>query len=104
MNTTEWELTLDLHEFDEPWMRFAKEMGCKRAFMKYATYSMLHETLIKWGQNGLSSQSLTRRATALKKLLMATGDLGKKFDELLLHFDCTKFLVTKLSFDFRSPY
>ena len=35
VNTTEWELTLDLHEFEEPWMRFAKEMGCKRAFMKY---------------------------------------------------------------------
>ena len=24
MNSTEWELILDLHEFDEPWMRFAK--------------------------------------------------------------------------------
>ena len=24
MNTTEWELTLEFHEFDEPWMRFAK--------------------------------------------------------------------------------
>ena len=31
MNTTEWELTLDLHEFDEPWMRFAQGFGCKRA-------------------------------------------------------------------------
>ena len=40
VNTTEWELTLDLHEFDEPWMRFAKGMGCKRAFsfMKCAAY------------------------------------------------------------------
>ena len=24
VNSTEWELILDLHEFDEPWMRFAK--------------------------------------------------------------------------------
>ena len=32
VNTTEWELTLDLHEFDEPWMRFAKGTVYKRAF------------------------------------------------------------------------
>ena len=24
MNSTEWELTLELNEFDEPWMRYAK--------------------------------------------------------------------------------
>ena len=29
MNTSEWELNLEFHEFDEPWMRFAKGFDSK---------------------------------------------------------------------------
>ena len=36
MNSTEWELTLDLYEFDEPWMRFAKGFGCKEQFFAFS--------------------------------------------------------------------
>ena len=30
MNSTEWELTLELNEFYESWMRYAKGFGCNR--------------------------------------------------------------------------
>ena len=39
VNTTEWELNLEFHDFDEPWMRFAKAMGFRADLIRGILFS-----------------------------------------------------------------